>query len=60
MMDKIIKAITSRTVWTVLVMVAINVVPVVGDYVNPVTLDLINAILGALAVYFRINTKVKF
>ena len=59
-MDKIIKAITSRTVWTVLVMVAINVVPVVGDYVNPVTLDLINAILGALAIFFKINPSKKY
>lgn len=60
MMNKIVKAASSRTVWTVLVMVAINVVPVVSDYVSPVTLDLINAILGALAIYFKVSPSKKY
>lgn len=60
MVKKLTKAVTSRTVWTVLVMVAINVVPVVGDYLNPMTLDLINAILGALAIYFKVSPSKKY
>ena len=52
-MNKIIQALKSRTVWTVVILVVTNTV--VDLPVSPAVKDLLNAILGALAVYFRVN-----
>lgn len=53
------KALTSRTVWTIVFMVATNIVNLLTGVVSPETLTLVNTILGSLAVYFRINPASK-
>jgi hypothetical protein len=54
------KALKSRTVWTLVFMVATNIVSSLTGVVSPDVLALVNTILGALAVYFRITPSVKF
>jgi hypothetical protein len=54
------KAIRSRTVWTVVFMVVANIVNALAGVVSPEVLTLINTLLGALTVYFRITPSVKF
>jgi hypothetical protein len=60
MMKLIIKSAKSRTVWTVVFMVVANIVNALAGVVSPEVLTLINTILGALTVYFRISPNVKF
>ena len=43
-----------------IILVATNVVSLLSGVVSPEVLTLVNTILGALAVYFRVNTSVKF
>lgn len=54
----------SRTVWTVIVMVVFNALvqawPELKEFVPVPWYDLINAILGGLAVYFRIKPRQEF
>jgi hypothetical protein len=60
MMKTIIKTLKSRTVWTIVLMVATNVVSMLVGVVPPEVLTLINTILGALAVYFKISPSQKY
>lgn len=57
-MNKLITAVTSRTVWTVVAMVIVNGVPSVTGMLPESYLPLVNLILGGLATYFRINPRV--
>lgn len=59
MMKKFIKIMSSRTVITGVIIVAMNVVSLLSGVISPEVLTLMNTVLGALAVYFRINTSVK-
>jgi hypothetical protein len=60
MLKLFFKALKSRTVWTVVFMVVANIVNVLAGVVSPEVLALINTILGAVTVYFRIQPSVKF
>lgn len=59
-MNKIIKILSSRTVITVVFMVVTNIVAVLPGVISSDLLALLNTVLGALAVYFRISPGVKF
>ena len=52
-MNKILVALHSRTAWTALLMVIVNILP--NLTIDPSLKDLINGILGALIVYFRVT-----
>lgn len=54
-MNKIYQALTSRTFWTVVLIVAVSAFPQVTKYLPSEAVDLINAILLALAGYFHVN-----
>jgi len=60
MIDKIIKALSSRTVWSVIVLVAINIVNLFGSYLPVDLVALLSSILGAMAVYFKVNPSQKY
>ena len=57
MLETLKKALTSRTVWTLVFMVLANVLNLLSGVLSPETLTLVTTILGALAVYFRLNPK---
>ena len=59
MIKKLVKILKSRTVITGVIVVALNVVSALSGVVSPEVLALVNTILGALAVYFRINIATK-
>lgn len=59
-MEKVKLALTSKVFWTVAVMIALAVVPVVKDYLSPTVLAVIEAILGVLASYFNVNPTPAF
>ena len=52
-MTKIMLALKSRTFWTVVVMLIVNLIPHLP--VSQPLKDLINSILTLLAVYFHVN-----
>lgn len=54
---RFISGLTSRTVWTVIVLVVINGVPSVRDYFSADWLPWIDTGLGLLAWHFRVNPK---
>lgn len=58
-MNKIISALKSRTVWTVIVMFVISGVEGIRDLIPAGLLPAVEGILGLLAVYFRVNAKQK-
>lgn len=53
------KWLQSRTVWTIILMAVIGAWQALEGVLPPETFVLINTLLGALAVHFRINTRVK-
>ncbi len=50
-------ALKSRTVWTIIVTFVVNGVPAVRDYFPEGVLPVVDAILGLLAIYFRVNVR---
>jgi hypothetical protein len=60
MLKKINKALSSRTVWTLVIMVATNIVNLGVDVMSPELVVLVNSVLGALAVYFKVNPSQKY
>lgn len=56
-MEKLKLALLSRTTWTVLAMFVISGVEGVRDIIPADFLPLVNALLGLIAVYFRVNRK---
>jgi len=54
------KILSSRTVLTLLLMFAFNIVDIAGAHIDPTTLVLVNTFLTALAAFFRINVKQTF
>lgn len=59
-MAKIQLALTSKVFWTVVIMVAIAVVPVIKDYLSPTVFGVVEAVLGVLASYFNVNPTPAF
>jgi hypothetical protein len=57
-MDKLIKALKSRTVWTVVLLFVINGVDGIRDVLTEEAYTSINTVLSILAVYFRVNPRV--
>lgn len=56
-MSKFLVALKSRTAWAIVVMVLVNGLPSVQDQIRPDLLPLVDAVLGLLAIYFRVNRK---
>ena len=56
-MNKILKALKSRTVWTVIVMFIISGVDGIREIIPSNALPMVEGILGLLAIYFRVNTR---
>jgi hypothetical protein len=52
-MSKFALAFRSRTFWTVVVMVLVNIIP--GLPIDQPTKDLITTVLGLVATYFHVN-----
>lgn len=52
-MSKVTLALRSRTFWTLVVMVLVNVVP--GLPVDQPAKDLLTTVLGLVATYFHVN-----
>lgn len=60
MIEKVQLALTSKVFWTVAIMIALAVVPVIKDYLSPAIFAVIEAILGVLASYFNVNPTPSF
>lgn len=54
-MNKFTQMFSSRTFWTLVVMVIYNILNVYGHLLSPSLSDLVNLILGALVTYFHLN-----
>jgi hypothetical protein len=54
-MNQFIQAVTSRTVWTIIVMVLVNGVPAVTGLIPAGLVPLVNVVLGLLATYFKVS-----
>jgi len=60
MLKVINKALKSRTVWTLVFMVVIDIVAVFGNLLSPEVLLLVNTLLTTLAGYFKLNPSQKY
>lgn len=56
-MNKVLQALTSRTVWTGIVMVLVNGIPAIKGMIPANLLPVVDSVLGLLAIYFRINIR---
>lgn len=59
-MNYLLKVLSSRTVWTGVVIVLVNGIPSVRDLLPVSVLPIVDSILGLLAIYFRVKPKVNF
>lgn len=59
-MKTIEKTLSSRTVWTIGIMVALSIVQSIEQFIPADTFIMLTSMLGSLAVYFRVNTNVDF
>ena len=59
-MTTIKQILSSRTVWTVIVIFIINGVAGIRQYIPADWLPVVNGILSLLAIYFRIDQKTDF
>jgi Mg2+/Co2+ transporter CorB len=59
-MKKLEKALTSRTVWTLVILIGTNIVNAFGSYLSTDLMILITSVLGALAVYFKVTPSQKY
>lgn len=55
MQNKIVLALKSRTVWTVVALFVINGVSAVKVFVPVAWLPVVDAVLGVATVYFHVN-----
>ena len=55
--EKILKALKSRTVWVIVLMFLINGISGIREFVPVSILPYLDAVLGLLGVYFRLNPK---
>lgn len=58
MLNKLIVASKSRTVWTIVLMFLVGGVTSIHDVLPAGSVPFIDGILGLLAIYFRVNPKV--
>lgn len=56
---KIIKILSSRTVWMFIALVVINGVPAVREMIPATALPYVDVILGLLGTYFRARPRVE-
>jgi len=59
-MNKINKAIKSRTVWTIVALFLINGFNAISAELSPEVLAVVNPILGLLAIYFKVSPSQKY
>jgi hypothetical protein len=50
----------SRTVWAVVLIFVTAGVNAITDFLSPGTLEIVQGVLGILAIYFRVNAVQKF
>ncbi len=58
-LNTLLSALKSRTVRTALVLVLINGVPAIRDQIPVGLQPVVDAVLGLLAIYFRVNVRTK-
>jgi hypothetical protein len=58
--NRVVSALKSRTIWTIIVITILNGVPAASDLIPPSFLPYVDFVLGFLAIYFRVNPRVKF
>jgi len=56
-MERLLKILKSRTVWTIVILFVINGVEGIREFIPADALPLIDGVLSILAVYFRIKPK---
>lgn len=54
-MNRILQALTSRTVWTIVALIIINGVPAVTHLLPASIVPGVDAVLGLLAMYFKVT-----
>ena len=54
-MNKVTKALSSRTTWTIVAMFLIGGVNAITAFIPESALPLVQGALGILAVYFKVN-----
>jgi hypothetical protein len=54
-MNKVLLALKSRTVWTVVALVLINGIPAVRGFIPAQYLPYVDGAIGLLAMYFKVN-----
>lgn len=54
------KFLKSRTTWTVIVMFLVGGIEAISSYFSPAVLTLLEGLLGAAAIYFRVDQRVDF
>ena len=59
-MQRLSLALTSKVFWTIVVMVAVAVVPKLKDFMSPVVFGVVESALGVLASYFNVNPSPSF
>lgn len=59
-MQRISLAIQSKVLWTVVVMIAVAVIPIIKDFLSPTVFAVVEAILGVLVSYFNVNPTPAF
>ena len=59
-MEQVLKLMSSRTNVTAVLIFLVNTTPLLSTVVGNEMMVLINSILSALVIYFRVNTKVDF
>lgn len=59
-MKRLKLALSSPVFWTVAIMVAVAVLPVLKNLMSPTVFAVIEAVLGVLANYFHVNPSSTF
>ena len=59
-MDKIYKALTSRTAWTIVIMFIIGGVHAVTSFIPANLVTPIEGVLSFLAIYFKVNPSQEY
>ena len=59
-MQKLLKAFKSRTFWTIAVLVVINSVSAIHQYIPVDYVGYVDMFLGILATYFKVNPSQEY
>lgn len=59
-METLTKALKSRTNWVIVMTFILNVTPLIESSVSLETMTLVNSVLGALAVYFKMSPSQQY